>query len=95
VQETSIEDYVEGETAVVSMPVEDADAVVKQEQGGTGKGQILELTTAEPEKRIEKIMIAIRDSLSDSASCNNVDSRADQDDKAAEQRQLREEAELS
>jgi len=66
-----IQDDVERSTAEARQPVADAEAATRQQQENTGTAENAELTTREPEKMIEEMMVAIGDSLSDLASSDN------------------------
>jgi hypothetical protein len=66
--ETWIEDNVERETTGARKRVEDAEAEVEQEQDDMRHAEIAGLTSREPEKTFEKMLIAVGDTLSDLGS---------------------------
>jgi hypothetical protein len=66
-KEKCIEDYVERATAGARMRVEDAEAAVQQAQDDMTQDEIAGLTSREPEKMMEVMLVAIGDSLSDLA----------------------------
>ena len=70
-KEKWIEDYVERETAGARKRLEDAEAAVQQVEEDMKHAEIAGLTTREREKAFEEIMVTIRDSLSDLASCDD------------------------
>ena len=70
-REKWIEDYVERETAGARKRVEDAEAAVQQEQDDMVHTEIAGLTSREPEKMFEEMLVAIGDSLSDLASSDH------------------------
>ena len=88
-KEKLIEDYVERETAGARKRVEDAEAAVHQEQDDMTQAEIAGLTSREPEKTFEEMLVAIGDSLSDLASCNDGEDGEDEDDEETEQGKLR------
>jgi len=79
-KEKWIEDYVERETSGARKRVEDAEAVVQQEQEDMKHAEITELMTKEPEKTSEEMMVAIGDSLCDLASPDNGEDGEDEDE---------------
>jgi len=83
-----IEDYVERDTAGARKQVEDADAVVLQQQADMMHAEIAGLTSREPEMSSEKMLVAIGDSLSDLASSHNGEDEQDEDDQETEQGKL-------
>jgi len=89
-KEQWIEDYVERETAVARKRVEDADAVVQQEQEDMKYAEIAGLTDWEPKITLDEMMVAIGGSLSDVASSDEGEDGDDEDDEETEQRKLSE-----
>jgi len=81
-------DYIERETAEARKQVEDAEAAVQQEQEDIKHAEIVGLTTREPKKTFEEIMVAIRVSLSDLASSDDGEDGEDEDDEETEQGKL-------
>jgi len=79
------EDYVERETAVARMPVEDAETAIKQQPEDMRQADTGELITGEPEITFQVIVIAVGDSLSDLAYSDN---QQDGDDEDAEHTEL-------
>jgi len=94
-KEKWIEDYVEGETAGARMRVEDAEAAVQQEQDDMTHDEIAGLTSREPEKMFEEMLVAIVDSLSDLASSDDGEDGEDEDDEETEQGKLSDDDEPS
>jgi len=92
-KEKCIEDYVERETAVARTRVEDAEATVQQEQEDMLDAEIEGLTTREPEKTIQEILVAIGDSLSDVASSDDGEDMEDAVEEETEQGKLSEDDE--
>jgi len=86
--EKSIEDYVERETAGARIRVEDTEAAIKKEQEDTEAAENTELTTREPEKTLNEMMLAIWHSLSDIASSDDWEDGEDDDDQDTDQGQL-------
>jgi len=84
-KEKWIEDYVERETAGARRRVEDAEAAVQQEQDDITHAEIAGLTSREPGKTFEEMLIAIGDSLSDLASSDDGEDGEDEDDEETEQ----------
>jgi len=89
-KETLIEDQGERETAGAKRRVGEAEAAIEQEQEDTRTAEIAGLTTRELEKKIQGIMVAIRDSLSDLASSDHGKDGDDDDDEDTAQGQLSE-----
>jgi len=89
-KEKWIEDDVERETAGARKRVEDAEAAVQQEQDDMAQAEIAGLTSREPEKTFEEMMVAIRDSLSDLASSDDGEDGEEEDDEETEQGNLSE-----
>jgi hypothetical protein len=58
-KEKWIEDYVERETAGARKPIEDAEAVVQQEQDDIMQAEIAGLTSRAPEKTFEEMLVGI------------------------------------
>jgi len=75
-----IEDYVERESAGARKRIEDAVAVVHQEQEDMKHAEIGGLMSRQSKKTFEEMMVAIRDSLSDLASSDNGEQVEDDDD---------------
>jgi hypothetical protein len=92
-KEKWIEDYVERETAGARKRVEDAEAVVQQEQDNMTDAEIARLTSREPAKPFEEMLVAIGDSLSDLASSDDGEDGEDEDDEETEQGNLTEDDE--
>ena len=67
----------ERETAVARTGVEDAETAIKQEQDDMSNAEKEGLTTMEPETTFEEMLNAIRDSLSNLASSDDVENGAD------------------
>jgi hypothetical protein len=63
VKEKWIEDYVESETAGARKQVEDAEAVVQQEQEDMKRGKIAGLMNRELKKTLKEMMVTIGDHL--------------------------------
>jgi len=87
-KEKSIEDYVERETTGARKRVEDAEAAVQQEQDDMTHAEIVGLTSREPEKTFEEMLVAIGDSLSDLASSDDGEDGEDEDVEETEQGKL-------
>jgi len=87
------EDYVERDTAVARMRVEDAEAAIRQGQAGTGTAENPGLMNREPKQTLEEMMAAIGDSVSDLASCGNGEDGEDEQDAKTEQGKLSEDDE--
>jgi len=92
-KEKWIEDYVERETAGARKRVEDAGAAVQQEQDDMMHAKIAGLTSSEPEKTFEEMLVAIGDSLSDLACSDNGEDGGDEDDEETVQGNLSEDDE--
>jgi hypothetical protein len=92
-KEKWIEDYVERETAGARKRVEDAEAAVQQEQDDMRQAEIAGLTSREPEKTFEEMLVAIGDSLSDLASSDDGEDGEEEDDEETEQGNLSEDDE--
>jgi len=92
-KEKWIEDYVERETAGARKRVEDAEAAFQQEQDDMTQAEIAGLTSREPEKTLEEMLVAIGDSLSDPASSNDGEDGEEEDDEETEQGNLSEDDE--
>jgi len=87
-KEKWIEDYVERETAGARKRVADAEAAVQQEQDDITHAEIAGLTSREPKKMFEEMLVAIGDSLSDLASSNDGEDGEDEVDEETEQVKL-------
>jgi len=92
-KETWIEDFVERETSGARKRVEDAEAAVQQEQDDMTHAELAGLTPRQPDKLLEEMLIAIRDSLSDLASSDDGEDGEDEDDKETEKGKLSEDDE--
>jgi hypothetical protein len=92
-KEKWIEDYVERETAGARKRVEDAEAAVQQEQDDMTQAEIAGLTSREPEKTFEEMLVAIGDSLSDLASSDDGEDGEEENDEETEQGNLSEDDE--
>jgi hypothetical protein len=64
--------------------VEDAEAVVQQEQDDIKHAEIAGLTSREPKKTFEGMLVAIGESLRDLASSDNGEDGEDEDDEVTE-----------
>jgi hypothetical protein len=87
-KEKWIEDVVERETAGATKRGEDAEEAVQQEQDDMTHAEHAGLTSREPEKMFEEMLVAIGDSLSDLASSNDGEDGEDEDDVETEQGKL-------
>ena len=87
-KEKWIEDYVERETAGARKRVEDAEAAVQQEQDHMTHAEIAGLTSRDPEKTFQGMLVGIGDSLSDLASSDDGVDGEDKDDEETEQGKL-------
>ena len=87
-KEKWIKDYVERDTAVARKRVDDAETATRQEQEDRGTAENVGLTTREPEKTFEEMMVAIWDSLSNLASSGDGEDGEDEDDEGTEQSKL-------
>jgi len=83
-KETWIDDYARRETAGAKKRIEDAKAAVQQEPEDMKHAEIAGLMAREPEKTSREMMVAIRDSLSDLASCDDGENGEDMDDEQTE-----------
>jgi hypothetical protein len=92
-KEKWIEDYVEQETAGARKRVEDAEAAVQQEQEDMTHAEIVRLTSRDPEMTCDRMLVAIRDSLSDLVSSDDGEDGEDEDDEVTEQGKLSEDDE--
>jgi len=92
-KEQWIEDYVERETSGARQRVQDAAAAVQQEQEDMKHAEIAGLINREPKWTFDKMMVAIRESLSDLASSNKGEDREDEDNEDTEQGKLSEDDE--
>jgi len=88
--EKSIEHYVERETAGVRKQVEDAEAVIRQEEEAKEAARNVGLTTTEAKLTFHEMMVAIGDCPCDIASSADGDDGDDEDDEETEQGQLSE-----
>jgi len=87
-KEKWMEDYVERETAGARKRVEDAEAAVQQEQDDITHDEIAGLTSREPERTFEEMVVAIGDSLSDLASSDEGEDGEDEENEETEQGKL-------
>jgi len=71
---------VERETTGARKRVEDAEAVVQQEQDDMTQAEIVAFTSTEPEKTFEKKLVTLGDSLSDYASSDDGEDGEEEDD---------------
>jgi len=92
-KEKWIAEYVERETAGARKRVEDAEAAVQQEQDDMRHAEITRLTSREPEKTFEEMLVAIGNSLSDLASSDDGEDGEDEDDEETELGKLSEDDE--
>jgi len=89
-QEQWIEDDVNRETAVARKRVEDAETAIKQEHDDMSNADHRGLTSREPEKMFEEMIIAMGDSVIDLASPDGEEDGEDADDEDTELAKLRE-----
>jgi len=89
-QEKSIEDYVERNTGGARKRVEDGEAAVQHKQEGMKHAELVGLTTREPERTFDEMIVAIGDSLSDLESCDDREDAEDKDDEETVQGKLSE-----
>jgi hypothetical protein len=87
------ENYVERQTGGARKLVEDAEAAVQQEPDDMTQAEMVRLTSREPEKTFEEMLVAIGASLSDHASSDNGEDGEKQDDEKTEQGNLSEDDE--
>ena len=80
----------ERETAGARKRVEDAEAAVQQEQDDMMHAEMAGLTSREPEKTFEEMLVPIGDSLSDLASSDDGEDGDEEDDEKTEQGNLSE-----
>jgi hypothetical protein len=92
-KEKWIEDYVARETAGARKQVDDAEAAVQQEKDDMTQAEIAGLTSREPEKTFEGILVAIGDSLSDLASSDDGEDGEEEDEEENEDGNLSEDEE--
>jgi len=83
-----IEHDIERETAGARQRVENAEAAVQQEQDDMTHAEIAGLTSREPQKTFEEMLVAIGDSLSDLASSDDGEDEEDADDEETDQGKL-------
>jgi hypothetical protein len=83
----------ERETAGARKRVGDAEATVQQEQDDMTQVEIAGLTSRNPEKTFEEMLVAIGDSLSDLASSDDGEDGEEEDDEDTEQGNLSEDNE--
>jgi len=89
-KEKWIKDYMERETTAARKRVEDAEAAVQQEQDDMMHAEIAGLTSREPDRTFEEMLVAIRNSLSDLASSDNGEDGEEEDDEETDQGNLSE-----
>lgn len=89
-KEIWIADEIERETAVARQRVEDAVAVIREEQEDTQPADTTGLTTMEPQKMYHEMMVAIGDILTDIASSDYGKDLEDDNNDESEQGQLTE-----
>jgi len=92
-KEKWFEDFVERKTAGARKRVEDAEAAVQQEQDDMMHAELVGLTSRQPQKTFEEMLVAIADSLSDLASSDDGEDGEDEDDEETEQGKLSEDDE--
>jgi hypothetical protein len=85
-----IEDYVERESGWVRKRVEDVEAAVQQEQDDMPYAEIARLTSREPEKTFEEMLVALGDSVSDLEFSDDGEDGEEEDDEETEQGNLSE-----
>ena len=90
-----IEDYVERETTRARKRVEDSEAAVQQEQDDMMHAEQAGLTSREPEKTVEEMLVAVGDSMSDLVSSDDREDGEDEDDEETEKGNLSEDDEPS
>jgi len=88
-----IEDYGEREKAGPRKRVEDAEAGIQEEQDDMTHVEIAGLTSREPKKTFQVMLVAIRDSLSDLISSDDGEDGEEEDDEDTEQGNLSEDDE--
>jgi hypothetical protein len=89
----SIEVYVERETTGARKRVEDAEAAVRHKQDYIMHAEIAGLMSRDPEKTLNEMLVAIRDSLSDLASSDDGEDGEDENDEETEQGKMSEDDE--
>jgi len=94
-KEKCIEDYVQRETAGATKRVADAEAAVQQQQDDMPHAEIAGLTSREPAKTLEEMLVAIGDNLSDLACSDDGEDGEDEDDEETEQGKLSDDDESS
>jgi len=87
------QDYIERETAGARKRGEDAEVAIRQEQEDTEAAQNTGLTTREPEKTSQEMMVTMGDNLSDITNSNDGEDTEDEDDDDTAQGQLSEDKE--
>jgi len=92
-KEKWIEDYVKRETAGARKRVIDAEAAVQQEQDDMMHADIAGLTSRDPKKTFQEMLVAIGDSLSDLISSEDWEDGEDDDHEETEQGELSEDDE--
>jgi hypothetical protein len=75
------------------MQVEDTEAAVQQEQDDITHAEFMGLSSREPNKMFEEMLVAIGNSLSDLASSDHGEDREDEDNEETEQGKLSEDDE--
>jgi len=94
-KEKWIEDYVERQTAGARKGVEDAEAAVQQEQDDMKHAEIAGLTSREPKKTFQEMLVAIGDNLSNLACSDHGEEGEEEDDEETKQGKLSEDDEPS
>jgi len=79
-----IEDHVERESAGQRKRVEDAEAAVQQQQDDMMHIEIMRVTSQEPGKMFQEMLVAIGDSLSDLACSDVGEDELDDNDEETE-----------
>jgi hypothetical protein len=92
-KEKRIENFVERETAGPSKRVADTEAAVQQEQDDMSHAELTGLTSRQPEKTFDEMLVGIGDILSDLASSDDGEAGEDEDDEETEQHKLSEDDE--
>jgi len=84
-KEKWIENYVEWQTTGAKKRVADTEAAVQQEQEDVMHAETVGLTSTEPEKTFEEMLVAMWDSLSDLAGSDDGEDGEGDDDEETEQ----------
>jgi len=75
-----IKDYVDRETTLARMQVQDAETAIRQEQEDIKNAEKAGSTNKKPEKTYQEMLNAIRDGLNNLASSDNEEEGEDEDD---------------